>query len=156
MTPFEVIKVLVSARFKRIKASFKLWWLDAVQQAELIQLEASFPHHDEPDAFETACDILSEIDRIETRAAILRTEVLIREARRLGVEIPPREHGEYYACHSEDELWPETWYLTPKGFLTVRNALSDAKKRQREGAMFWFGLFGSAFGMAMAVWKSLP
>lgn len=156
MKPVEVLQILVTAWVNRRRKQFKFWWTGVVHQAEMERLHASLPHQDESGAADRAWDIISEIDRIETSTTVLRSEYLIREARRLGAEVPPQEVGEYYGQVGINENYSEAWYLTPKGFLFVRGAILDAKKRRREGAMFWFGIVGTLFGMAMAVWKSLP
>lgn len=156
MKPVEVIRILVTAWVNRRRKQFKFWWSSVVHQAELEKLHASLPHQNEPGAIDRAWDIISDIDRMETSTAVLRSEYLIREAQRLGAEIPRQEVGEYYGQVGANENYSEAWYLTPRGFLLVRGAILDAKKRRREGAMFWFGIFGTLFGMAMAVWKSLP
>lgn len=107
MKPTDVIRILVSAWFNQIKKSLKLWWSNLVQKAELTKLHESLPHQNDPGAYERAMDIISDIDRIETRAAILRTEYIIREARRLGVETPRREVGEFYDQMSVNDVYPE-------------------------------------------------
>lgn len=156
MGPVEVVRILITAWANRRRKQFKFWWAGVVHQAQLEKLNASLPHQDEKGAVDRAWAIISDIDRLETSTAVLQSEYLIREARRIGAEIPPQEVGEFYGQVDVHDNYSEAWYLTPRGFLAVRSAILDAKKRRREGAMFWFGIFGSLFGMAMAVWKSLP
>jgi len=89
-----------------------------------------------------------EASEYEDEAEEIRSNRLIRRARRLSLPIPPK--------HEDSDHWWEsqyygTWALTTYGTTELRKAIRQEKKERREVWMAWGGMLVSILSLVVAI-----
>ena len=89
-----------------------------------------------------------EASEFEDEAEEIRSNRLVRLARRLSLPIPPK--------HEDSDHWWEsqyygTWALTTYGTTELRRAIRQEKKERREVWMAWGGKLVSILSLVIAI-----
>lgn len=89
-----------------------------------------------------------EASEYEDEADEIRSNRLVRRARRLSLPIAPK--------HEDSDHWREsrycgTWALTNIGIMELRRAIRQEKKERREAWMAWGGMLVSILSLVIAI-----